>query len=269
MPSSVPCILPAGYDGTAIMAQLDQVLDPELDESILQLGFVRSLQVEAGHATVVLQLPTSWCAVNFAYLMADDVRRALRTVAGLTQVTVRLGDHCAAAQIEAAVNAGQSFPSAFPAEASENLDALRLTFLRKGFLGRQERLLHALRSAGYTPEALCALRLSDALGPDGSCRLWVPQEGHGAPPLATTLQRYLARRAALGLDCTPTAPLVIDLDGQPLPVTRLQAYYQTARTVRVAMEANGSFCRALLAVRQPQALAPDSSRREGDRYVHP
>jgi metal-sulfur cluster biosynthetic enzyme len=269
MTSSVPCILPAGYDGTAILEQLDHVLDPELDESILQLGFVRALQVDAGHATVVLQLPTSWCSVNFAYLMADDVRRALLTVEGIARVTVRLSDHCAAATIEAAVNAGQSFTAAFPGEASENLDTLRLTFLRKGFLGRQERLLHALRHAGYTPEAICALRLSDALGPEGVCRLWAPPQAQGEHCLALTLQRYLTRRAALGLDCTPMAYLIVDLDGQPLSAAGLQAYYQTVRTVRVAMEANGSFCSALLAVRQPQALAPHRSQQEGDRDVHP
>ena len=67
----------AGYDGTAILERLDLVLDPELDESILQLGFVRSVQVRDSHAIVMLQLPTSWCAMNFAYIMADDVRRAL------------------------------------------------------------------------------------------------------------------------------------------------------------------------------------------------
>jgi metal-sulfur cluster biosynthetic enzyme len=256
-------------DGTALLEQLDQVLDPELDESILQLGFVRALQVHEGHASVEIQLPTSWCAVNFAYLMADDVRRALLSVEGITQVTVRLGDHCAAAAIEAAVNAGRSFATAFPGEASESLEALRLTFLRKGFLGRQERLLRDLRAAGYTPEAICALRLSDVLGAEGVCRLGSVPEGQDTDSSATTLQRYLTRRAALGLDCTPTALLLVDLDGQPLPVARLQAYYHNARTVRVAMEANGAFCRALLELRQPQALESDRSRREGERNVHP
>lgn len=264
----VSCTLPSGYDATAILEQLGHVLDPELDESILQLGFVRALQVEAGHATVVLQLPTSWCAINFAYLMADDVRRALLTVDGIAQVTVRLGDHCAAAAIEAAVNAGHTFAAAFPGEASESLETLRLTFLRKGFLARQERLLRDLRLAGYTPEVICAMRLSDAVGADGVCHLPAAPQGPGAPGLATTCQRYLGRRAALGLDCTSTAPLMVDLDGQPLAAEHLQAYYQTARTVRLAMEANGAFCQALLDVRLPQALAPLSARHEGDCDVH-
>src|SRR5499427_5199530 len=101
MRDNVPCDFPAGYDGTAILERLAQVLDPELDESILELGFVRSLALHSGHACVALRLPTSWCAVNFAYLMAEDVRRALLSVAGIDRVTVRLGDHCAAEEIEA------------------------------------------------------------------------------------------------------------------------------------------------------------------------
>src|SRR5712692_9322390 len=112
MRDNVPCEFPAGYDGTAILDRLAQVLDPELDESILDLGFVRCLQLSCGHAEVALRLPTSWCAVNFAYLMAQDVRRALLTVEGIRQVTVRLGDHCAAAAIEAGVNDGRPFAEA-------------------------------------------------------------------------------------------------------------------------------------------------------------
>src|SRR5882757_9277408 len=129
MRDNVPFEFPAGYDATAILKRLEQVLDPELDESILDLGFVRSLQLRSGHASVALRLPTSWCAVNFAYLMAEDIRRALLMVEA-----VRLGDHCAAEEIEAAVNDGRPFSDAFPGEGAGSLAALRLTFLRKGFL---------------------------------------------------------------------------------------------------------------------------------------
>ena len=44
MRNDIPCEFPAGYDGTAILDRLAQVLDPELDELILDLGFVRSLR---------------------------------------------------------------------------------------------------------------------------------------------------------------------------------------------------------------------------------
>src|SRR5215472_16808348 len=141
MREDVPCDFPAGYNGAAILERLAQVLDPELDEPILDLGFVRGLRLRSGHAEVALRLPTSWCAVNFAFLMAEDVRHALLAVEGIRWVTVSLGDHCAANEIEAAVNNGQPFAVAFPGEAFGSLEALRLTFLRKGFLSPQERLL--------------------------------------------------------------------------------------------------------------------------------
>jgi metal-sulfur cluster biosynthetic enzyme len=243
-----PCDFPVGYDATLVLERLEQVLDPELDQSILDLGFVRSLQLRSGHASVALRLPTSWCAVNFVYMMADDVRRALLSVEGIRQVTVRLGDHCAAEEIEAAVNAGRPFAEAFPGEGAGSLAALRLTFQRKGFLGRQERLLRELREANCLPEVICALRL-DEVSVEGD-KIVIRQAQGGS---AQSLQRYLERRAELGLDCSPAAPLIVDLDGKRLSAERLVAHYETARTVRVAMEANGSFCRALLSLRDLDA----------------
>src|SRR6202045_3733714 len=174
MRDNVPCEFPAGDDGAALLKRLEQVLDPELDESILDLGFVRSLQLCSGHASVALRLPTSWCAVNFAYLMAEDVRRALLRVEGVHQVTVSLGDHCAAEEIEAAVNEGLPFAEAFPGEGAGSLAALRLTFLRKGFLSRQERLLRGLRDAGCSPEVICALRLGEVSVQDDAIAIRQP-----------------------------------------------------------------------------------------------
>src|SRR5260370_8716223 len=129
-----PMELLAGCAGWLLVERLARVLDPELDESILDLGFVRSLRLRSGHADVALRLPTSWCAVNFAYLMAEDVRRALLAVEGIDRVTVSLGDHCAAAEIEAAVDDGRSFAEAFPAEGAGSLAPLPLPFLPQGIL---------------------------------------------------------------------------------------------------------------------------------------
>src|SRR5690349_19228545 len=63
------------------------------------------------------------------------------------------------------------------------------------------------------------------------------------------LQRYLDRRVELGLDCSPSAPLIVDQSGLPIAADRLETYYHQIRTIRVSMEANGSFCRAVLAKR--------------------
>jgi len=267
MRDNVPCEFPDGCDGAAILEQLEQVLDPELDESILDLGFIRSLQLRSGHVNVALRLPTSWCAVNFAYMMADDVRRALLDVEGISQVTVRLGDHCAAEEIEAAVNDGRPFAEAFPGEGAGSLAALRITFLRKGFLGRQERLLRELREAGCSPTVICALRLGEVSVYDKTIVVRQP----GCAPVeggsAEVLLRYLERRAELALDCSPAAALIVDLEGKTLSTERIHAYYEAARTVRVAMEANGSFCRALLSLHRLDAAGPSGNTDTGGRHV--
>jgi metal-sulfur cluster biosynthetic enzyme len=263
----VPCELPAGYDGSAVMERLAQVLDPELDEPILDLGFVRSLELRSGHARVALRLPTSWCAVNFAYLMAEDVRHALLGVEGIRQVTVNLGDHCAAGEIEAAVNGGQPFAEAFPDEGAGSLAALRLTFLRKGFLSRQERLLRELRAAGFATAAICALRLGEVALQGDTIVFREP----GCAPVengsAAILRRYLERRTELALDCSPSAPLIVDLEGKPFSADRLQAHYEAIRTVRVALEANGSFCRALLSLQHRDGAGAAGHANTGGRHV--
>src|SRR4029077_5046585 len=248
MHDDVPFEIPAGYDGTVLLERLTRVLDPELDESILDLGFVRSLRLRSGQAEVALRLPTSWCAVNFAYLMAEDVRRALLAVEGIHRGTVCLGDTCAAGEMEAPVNDGRPFAEAFPAEGAGSLAALRLTFLRKGFLSRQERLLRDLRDAGCTPTSICALRLGEVSMQDDAIVIRKPGCAPVAGGSAAILQRYLERRVELAFDCNPEAPLIIDLAGAPFSAGRLQAHYETARTVPVALEAHGSFCRALISV---------------------
>jgi metal-sulfur cluster biosynthetic enzyme len=267
MRNNVPCEFPAGYDDAAILERLAQVLDPELDEPILDLGFVRSLELRSGHARVALRLPTNWCAVNFAYLMAEDVRHALLGVEGIREVTVRLGDHCAAEEIEAAVNDGRPFAEAFPGEGAGSLAALRLTFLRKGFLSRQERLLRELRAAGCATAAICALRLGEVAMQGEAIVIRQPGCAPAEGGSAAILQRYLERRAELALDCSPAAPLIVDLEGKPFPEERLQAHYEAARTVRVALEANGSFCRALLSVQHLDAAGPSGHANSGGSHV--
>jgi metal-sulfur cluster biosynthetic enzyme len=268
MHEEVPCEFPAGYDGSTILERLAQVLDPELDEPILDLGFVRSLELRSGHAKVALRLPTSWCAVNFAYLMAEDVRRALLAVDGIRRVTVRLGDHCAAEEIEAAVNDGRPFAEAFPGEGAGSLEALRLTFLRKGYFSRQERLLRELRDAGCSTATICALRIGDVTVQGGDM---IAIRALGRAVIETgsviLLQRYLERRAELGLDCSLAAPLIVDLDGTPFSADRLQAHYESIRTLRVALEANGSFCRAVLGAQHLDAAGPLGQAKTGGTHV--
>jgi hypothetical protein len=152
----------------------------------------------------------------------------------------------------------------FPEEGAGNLAALRLAFLRKGFFIRQQRLLRQLRAAGCALPAVCALRLGEVSIEDDSTIIRLP----GAAPRkcgpAATLRHYLQRRAAFGLDCSDGARLIVDLEGKPFSSDRLQAHYEATRTMRVALEANISFCRALMSLRHP-ADAPPSKQEPEER----
>jgi metal-sulfur cluster biosynthetic enzyme len=244
--------LPSGTDKAAILDRLARVLDPELDESILSLGFVRSISLRDLHATVTLQLPTSWCAINFTFIMAEDVRSALLAVDGIERVTVLVGDHASADEIEGAVNGGTPFASAFRGEAGQGIAALRTLFMRKGFLMRQEVVLRALRAAGLSAAAIESLSVGDDLEQFGLTE--------GARP-------YLERLVELGLDGSSDAPLIVDPDGAALTAARLDAWYQHIRTIRVTQEANGSFCRAVLATRQTVPAGSSVKQKLGRGHV--
>jgi len=53
---------------------LSAVRDPELDEPLTDLGFVKDVRIDGGQVTVTLWLPTYYCAPNFAYMMAVDAK---------------------------------------------------------------------------------------------------------------------------------------------------------------------------------------------------
>jgi metal-sulfur cluster biosynthetic enzyme len=214
----------------AVRAALGVVRDPELDEAITDLGFVSSLEIEQGAAVHVrLRLPTFFCAPNFAWLMVADATQAVAAVPGVTTVDVQLDDHFAAREINSGVACGADFQGAFPGLADDDLSDLRMVFRRKAFLARQHRLLRELRR-DLSPEQACALRIGDL---------------DAAPETAV----YLQRRAELGLPVDDDAPVVITVDGDPVPPADLDAHLARIRTVAVSVEGNAGLCRGLLATR--------------------
>ena len=93
----------------AVTAALSKVRDPELDESIVDLGFVTETTVDGGHAQVRLRLPTYFCAPNFAYLMVADAYDAVRSVPDIDAASIVLEEHFAAEEINSGVAAGAGF----------------------------------------------------------------------------------------------------------------------------------------------------------------
>jgi metal-sulfur cluster biosynthetic enzyme len=212
-------------------AALATVIDPELDEPITVLGFVRSCVVtDEGDADVRLRLPTPQCAPNFAYLMAADARDAVAAVRGVGEVHVVLEDHYTGDEINAAVDRGAGFSGAFPGETEGELDALRELFRRKALLARQGRVCAALLAEGRRPADVVALTVADLRG------------GRDA-------ERCLQLRRELGLPCGAGDPALVAGDGTAIAVDDLGLWLRRARLVGLSLESNGGLCRSLLRVR--------------------
>jgi len=212
-----------------VLAALEAVRDPELDEPITSLGFVTSCTVSAdGDAEVRLRLPTYFCAPNFAYLMVADAYDAVTALPGVNQAVVVLEDHFASGAINGGVAAQAGFMASFDGEAVSELHGLRADFLRKAVLAGTDQVCRPLLTAGTDPAGLLELTLGDV------------------PPSAS-LDRLRQRRAELGLPAGDDAPLVIDpATGARVSPDAVPLHLRRARTTRISIEANGGICRGML-----------------------
>jgi metal-sulfur cluster biosynthetic enzyme len=232
---------------STVLAALDLVRDPELDEPITTLGFVQSCVVSAGgDAQVRLRLPTYFCAPNFAFLMVADAYDAVAALPGIRRAEVVLEEHFASDAINGGVAAHAGFARSFDGEAVGELHGLRADFLRKAVMAGTDQVCRPLLAAGTDPASLPALTL-------------------GQVPPSRALQRLRERRAELGLPAGDDAPLLIDPQtGAPVRPDSLRLHLGRARLTRTSLEANGSICRGMLRHRYdspgqglpPQGLPP-------------
>ena len=69
-----------------IYAILDQVMDPELNHSLVELGMIRDVDFEAGCVQVELQLTTPHCP--FAGEIEQRIRSALLEMDSISEVSI-------------------------------------------------------------------------------------------------------------------------------------------------------------------------------------
>jgi metal-sulfur cluster biosynthetic enzyme len=212
-----------------LLAALEAVRDPELDEPITSLGFVASCTVSAdGDAEVRLRLPTYFCAPNFAYLMVADAYDAVSVLPGVRRAAVVLEDHFASDAINGGVAAQAGFVRSFDGEAVAELDQLRADFLRKAVMAGTDQVCRPLLAAGTDPAALLAMTLGDV-------------------PPSRALTRLRERRAELGLPAGDSASLLIDpATGAPVSPGSVPLHLRKAQLTRTSIEANSGICRGML-----------------------
>jgi metal-sulfur cluster biosynthetic enzyme len=231
----------------AVWAQLDTVLDPELDEPVTALGFVERVDIHNdGRVAIEFRLPTYWCAANFAFLMAHDMRAAVGALPWVTAVDIRLRDHFEAEAISRGASAGCSFAATFGKAADEEdaeLAALRRRFTAKALLTRTDRLLRWLNDRGHTPETVATwywARLEAAAAED--------------PEGRRLCDRVHQAREQLRIPTESNSPALVDPEGRPITSQeQLALYLGTVRRTRLAAEANTALCQGLLAVRYSTA----------------
>ena len=214
-------------------AALGAVIDPELDEPITELGFVRSLIVSpGGNVEVHLRLPTSFCSPNFAYLMASDAKDVLSKLDWTRRVVVELDDHHDSEIINAGLAADAGYRGTFRHEAEESLDELRATFRRKAHTAAMERCLTALLRADPHGRIVAGRR-------------------RGWATCLTTPPRRRCCGAGVHSDCPrqPDALVMVDHLGDGYAPDDVPLALRRARSTRISIDGNAHFCRGLLRTR--------------------
>ncbi|TLF28104.1 iron-sulfur cluster assembly protein [Microbacterium sp. 5K110] len=222
---------------------LGTVVDPELDEAITDLGFVRSVRIDDDRVEVHLRLPTSFCAPNFAYLMASDAKDALTALPYAGHVVVEIDDHHDSEIINRGLAADAGYRGTFRHEAESDLDELRATFQRKAHTAAMERALTAL------------LRARDDVDEHGVAAVVLDDLPDDAAKAA-----LLRHRAAVGLSLDGAAVVLVDDRGVPCAPGSAALALRRARSTRISIDGNAHFCRGLLATRYPGAEGDQSAR---------
>ena len=221
-----------------VWAALGSVTDPEIDESVTSLEFITLVRIESGNRVhIEFRLPTYWCAPNFAFLMASDMRDAVAELPWVENVTVGLLDHFSAEMINRSVALRQDFRDAFPGETDDDLSEIRKKFLGKAFERRQELLLRDLMANGYRPAWITRISLHELM------ELPLNNEGAALRKLYLFIWRKVHR------DRTDEHLAFTTVDGAPLDPDTFPMYLRKLAGVRRNAEFNGFICRSLLAAR--------------------
>jgi metal-sulfur cluster biosynthetic enzyme len=218
--------------------QLARVTDPELDESLPDLGFIQSVEVDSENdVRVTFKLPTYWCAANFAFLMARDIRDRIEELGWVRRATVELVDHFCGSEINRGIAKRYSFKMAFPDEATGDLEDLRRLFQAKAFARRQAYLLRYLMVNEFSAVELVRFSVSELAALDIADEAGMKMR-----------DRYLAARQKIA-SCLPSDLAFVRPNGQQLTPETLPDYLRELRGISANIEFNVAMCSSLLQAR--------------------
>ena len=83
----------------SIRKKLSGVIDPGAGLDVERMGLVRKVEVDGGRVTVVLRPTSPVCPM--AFKLAADISEAVRSVAGVNSVAIKVENFERAAELEA------------------------------------------------------------------------------------------------------------------------------------------------------------------------
>ncbi|GKZ12274.1 iron-sulfur cluster assembly protein [Haladaptatus sp. T7] len=269
----------------AVRSALDEVTDPELDRSIVELEYIDDIAIEPGeptdldsageygrigkydgigdlerndesgaHVEVSFTLPTAWCSPAFAWMMAIDGREAVESLPGVARCEMHLNDHMHASEVTEGVNGGRGFEETFP-DADGGIEATRATLDSKARLARQYVAVEALLAAGVTHEQIAAMSRGDCHRLPGGESVAIDVRGGALAVVvdADPLDRYLAKAERVGCFADGDDRLFRTPEGDPIDPDRGELVHRRARLARVNMDGQGGVCDALHEARRSES----------------
>lgn len=218
--------------------QLKLVYDPELDQSIVDLGFVQDIDIHNQDVHVTFRLPTFWCSPNFAYIMGEDIKKRVEEIGWVNTTKVNLVDHSESERVSNGVSVGRPFNEMFGEMNDGNLMKLRQQFRLKAYHARQEQLAKHLLKKGFTKETIIKIK-------------WDGLDEYLDDNLIDydLVTRYRDIRIEFNFSVSDDDIAFTDHHGKELTMETFNDYFLNSRRQRLAMEFNSHFCQGVLQAR--------------------
>jgi metal-sulfur cluster biosynthetic enzyme/nucleotide-binding universal stress UspA family protein len=244
-------------DHPAVLDRLENVYDPELDRSIVELDYIDEIEREDGEVTVRFTLPTAWCSPAFAWMMATDAREEVESLDDVERARIELDHHLHMEEINTGVNQGLSFEDVFD-EAEDGPDEVRATLDHKARLSRQREAVETLLESGLTGNQIVTLTPADLDLEEEPATVYVHDRSVGIPADREPLAEYVKKAHETGVVSDESNPLFRTPEGDRINPDEFERVHAKTRLARTNMTGQGSICEALHDSRQSGLLDEDT-----------
>ena len=217
---------------------LKTVFDPELDESIVDLGFVSNIKIKTDCSVFIeLKLPTYFCSANFAWIMCYDSKKAIEKLSWVLDVEVALIDHFVMNKVNKGLKNNETFSSIFGADKANDIAKLRIKFDKKAFLNRQYLLIQFLRKKNLLDCEIINMTLDN---------LTIFASKFYDDEFNKNLRRYESLKDKLIKNKKNINFAFLGLDGSKIQENNLLDHLRTLRRTTGSITANSEMCKILM-----------------------